>query len=61
MHEFWLESKGARLFAVEESDGSAIVMLHGGMASHVAAWPLVASLSRRYRVITPDLRGSGKS
>jgi pimeloyl-ACP methyl ester carboxylesterase len=31
------------------------------MASHVASLSLVAPLSSRYRVITPDLRGSGKS
>src|SRR5262249_45939313 len=36
-------------------------MLHGGMASHLAALPLVAPLSSRYRIIAPDLRGSGNS
>jgi 3-oxoadipate enol-lactonase len=61
VREIWLESAGVRLFAVEDGHGPAIVMLHGGMASHVAALPLVAPLSSRYRVITPDLRGNGKS
>lgn len=61
MREIWFESEGVRLFAVEAGHGPAIVMLHGGMASHVAALPLVAPLSSRYRVITPDLRGNGKS
>jgi 3-oxoadipate enol-lactonase len=61
MREFWFESEGVQLFAIEDGRGSAIVMLHGGMASHVAAMPLVTSLSSRYRVVLPDLRGSGRS
>jgi pimeloyl-ACP methyl ester carboxylesterase len=61
MPEFRFKSGGVRLFAVENGDGEAIVMLHGGMADHRTALPFVASLSTRYRVIAPDLRGSGKS
>lgn len=61
MREFWFEREGVRLFAVEDGEGRAIVMLHGGMANHLASLPLIAPLSSRYRVITPDLRGSGKS
>jgi pimeloyl-ACP methyl ester carboxylesterase len=61
MREFWFESNGVRLFAVEDGNGPVIVMLHGGMANHLAALPLVAPLSPGYRIITPDLRGSGKS
>lgn len=61
MREVWFESEGVRLFAVEDGNGRVIVMLHGGMGSHLAALPLIAPLSPRYRVIAPDLRGSGKS
>lgn len=61
MKEIWLEREGTRLFAVEDGEGRPIVMLHGGMASHVASLPLVAPLSSRYRVLTPDVRGNGKS
>jgi len=61
MREFWFESTGVRLFAVEEGTGRVIVMLHGGMADHRAALPLIAPLGSRYRCIAPDLRGSGKS
>ncbi|HEX9944347.1 MAG TPA: alpha/beta hydrolase [Thermoanaerobaculia bacterium] len=61
MREIWFESGGVRLFAVEDGAGRAIVMLHGGMASHLASLPLIAPLASRYRVIAPDLRGSGKS
>lgn len=61
MREFWVESHGARLFAVEDGGGPVVVMLHGGMGSHQAALPLIAPLAARYRIIAPDLRGSGKS
>src|SRR5438552_2234142 len=61
MREFWVESRGVRLFAVEDGSGPAVVMLHGGMGTHQAALPLIAPLAARYRIIAPDLRGSGKS
>jgi len=61
MRELWFESGGVRLFAVEDGAGPAVVMLHGGMATHVAALPLVAPLAPRYRVVAPDLRASGRS
>ena len=61
MREFWFESEGTQLFAVEDGSGSMIVMLHGGMASHVAVLPMIAPLSSQYHVVAPDLRGSGKS
>lgn len=61
MRERWIESDGVRLFAVENGSGPVVVMLHGGMANHLAALPLVAPLGERCRIIAPDLRGSGKS
>ncbi|HEY0512866.1 MAG TPA: alpha/beta hydrolase [Thermoanaerobaculia bacterium] len=61
MREIWFEREGARLFAVEDGEGRAIVMLHGGMADHLASLPLIVPLAPRYRVIAPDLRGNGKS
>lgn len=61
MNEICFERDGTRLFTFEDGEGRPIVMLHGGMASHVASLPLVAPLSSRYRVLTPDVRGNGKS
>ena len=61
MREFWVEGQGARLFANEDGSGPVVVMLHGGMANHLAALPFIAPLAERYRIIAPDLRGSGKS
>ncbi len=61
MREIWLTNGPVRLFAVEDGEGPALVFLHGGLASYQAVLPLVAPLADRYRVITPDLRGSGRS
>ncbi|MFY9688397.1 MAG: alpha/beta hydrolase [Candidatus Acidiferrales bacterium] len=61
MPELRYESDGVWLHVMEEGHGSAVIMLHGGGADHHAVWPFVAPLSPRYRVIAPDLRGSGKS
>ena len=61
MREFWAESDGVRLFAREDGSGPVVLLLHGGMANHLAALPPVAPLVERYRIVTPDLRGSGRS
>jgi pimeloyl-ACP methyl ester carboxylesterase len=59
--EFWFESNGTHLFAVERGAGTPVILLHGGLASHVACGPLALALAARCRVITPDQRGSGRS
>ena len=61
MREIWLTDGPVRLFAAEDGEGPALAFLHGGLASHLAVLPLVERLTDRYRVITPDLRGSGRS
>lgn len=59
--EIWFESGGTRLFAVESGGGRPIILLHGGLASHLACRLFAAPLSERFRLITPDLRASGRS
>jgi len=61
MREFWFESDGVPLFAVEDGDGPALVMLHGALANHQAALPFIAPHDSRFRIVAPDLRGSGRS
>ena len=61
MRDLWIESQGTRLFAREDGSGPVVVMLHGGMANHLAALPFITPLIERFRTITPDVRGSGKS
>lgn len=61
MIEVYFESAGTRLFAVEHGAGRPIVLLHGGLATHLTCQLLAAPLTDRFRVITPDLRGSGRS
>ena len=61
MREFWVESQGARLFAIEDGSGPVVIMLHGALANHLAALPFLTPLGEHYRIVAPDLRGSGKS
>lgn len=61
MTEIWFERAGTRLFAVEDGQGAPVVLLHGGLANHQAAWGYARPLAQTMRVITPDLRGSDKS
>jgi 3-oxoadipate enol-lactonase len=61
VREIWFESGGARLFAVESGHGRPVILLHGGLATHLACRRTAAPLSPRFRIITPDLRASGRS
>ena len=61
LREHCFDHGGARLYAYEAGDGPPLVLLHGGLANHLACWQFAAPLAARCRVITPDLRGSGRS
>ncbi len=62
MHdEVWFESAGTKLYAIQQGRGQPIVALHGGLADHRAALGYAGALAERHRLITPDLRGAGKS
>jgi pimeloyl-ACP methyl ester carboxylesterase len=54
-------NQGTTLHAVEAGAGPTVLLLHGGMADHHAVLPYLQPLSTGFRVVTPDLRGSGKS
>ncbi len=61
LREHCFENAGTRLYAYEAGEGPAIVLIHGGLANHLACWQYAAPLVSRFRVITPDLRAAGKS
>lgn len=61
LSEIWFENHGTRLFAVETGSGPPLVLLHGGLANHQSTLLYAAPLAARFRVIAPDLRGSGRS
>jgi pimeloyl-ACP methyl ester carboxylesterase len=55
------ETGGAALAFEEAGEGPPVLFLHG-LGGSGADWePLVAGLRGRYRVIIPDLRGSGRT
>jgi pimeloyl-ACP methyl ester carboxylesterase len=59
--EFSYASDGTPLFAVEQGEGPTVLLFHGGGATHHACLGLAAHLAEGHRVVTPDLRGSGRS
>jgi 3-oxoadipate enol-lactonase len=59
--EIWYSSDQTRLFAVELGGGHPILFLHGGLADHRACLLRLRPLAESFRIITPDVRGSGRS
>jgi pimeloyl-ACP methyl ester carboxylesterase len=54
-----VEARGLQMHVAEAGEGDPMLMLHG-WPQHWYEWRhLVPTLSRRYRVICPDLRGFG--
>lgn len=58
-HEAITADDGEQLHVHESGSGTPILLLHGWTASHAAWAPLVAPLSRHYRLLRPDARGHG--
>jgi pimeloyl-ACP methyl ester carboxylesterase len=59
--EHFLDRDGTRLYAVSTGTGRPVVLIHGGLATHLLWLRLAGHLADRYRLILPDLRGSGRS
>src|SRR5687768_4204891 len=55
--------RGARLRVVEAGDptSTALVLVHGVLASHLAFDDVIDDPARRFHVIAPDLIGFGES
>jgi pimeloyl-ACP methyl ester carboxylesterase len=56
-----IKSADAEIFYEVLGDGPPVVLLHAFPASHELWLPAAQSLTSRYRVILPDLRGHGAS
>ena len=54
-------ARGARIRFVDAGRGAPLVLVHDYLASHVTWDDVLAPLSRRFRVIAPDLPGFGES
>jgi pimeloyl-ACP methyl ester carboxylesterase len=61
MPERALQLNGASIHVEDTGNGAPIVLIHGGLSSHVDWAPVVSELADDYRVITPDSRGHGSS
>jgi pimeloyl-ACP methyl ester carboxylesterase len=57
----YLELHGERIAYRDEGAGEALLLIHG-MAGSSATWrAIIPELSKRYRVVAPDLLGHGES
>jgi pimeloyl-ACP methyl ester carboxylesterase len=52
---------GTAIAYVERGSGPPLVLLHGGLGAGVTWEPVAARLADRFRVVTPDSRGHGRS
>ncbi len=57
----YLDLHGERIAYLDEGNGEAIVLLHGLAGSSETWRSLIGPLSRKYRVVAPDLLGHGNS
>ena len=57
----YLDMHGERIAYLDEGSGEAIVLLHGLAGSSETWRSLIGPLSRKYRVVAPDLLGHGNS
>ena len=59
LHETIRADDGEQIHVHVSGSGNPILLLHGWTASHASWAPLVAPLSRHYRLLRPDARGHG--
>lgn len=57
-----VHAPGARIWVTEQGSGVPLVLIHGGTGTAEHDWgPVLPELRRRYRVVTMDMRGHGRS
>lgn len=57
----YVQVNGLRMYYESHGEGIPVILLHGGFETCRMWAPVVATLSRKYRVITPDSRGHGRT
>jgi 3-oxoadipate enol-lactonase len=57
----WSRSNGVNIFYEVAGEGPPLVLLHANPFDHTMWFYQIASFSRRYTVVAPDLRGYGRS
>lgn len=58
---FFETSDGVKLFYQQKGEGNPIVFVHGWSGDHTIFEPSVNGLSKRFKVVSYDLRGHGSS
>lgn len=61
MREVEIPAGRCRLFAAVSGEGPALVFLHGQLGTHQVVGPLVSPLADSFQIVTPDVRGRGRS
>ena len=57
----WITVKGQRIRCLDRGAGEVLLLLHG-LTGYIEDWrEVLGPLSRQYRVIAPDMLGSGRS
>jgi pimeloyl-ACP methyl ester carboxylesterase len=57
----FVKANNLNIYYEDHGSGEPVVLLHGGLGSSTRMRPFMPALSKHFRVITPDLRGHGKT
>src|SRR3954466_13654240 len=57
----YVQANGLEIYYEEHGQGQPLILIHGGAVTGASWRPYLAGLAERYRVITPDTRGHGRT
>jgi len=57
----YLQVNGLRMYYETHGEGVPVILLHGGLETCQMWAPVIPSMSKNYRVFTPDTRGHGRT